>query len=258
MAASTRKPSATARRPIEVGVADDALGTPRSIADLRARFPAACLDCPAARVGCFEVAVGYGTSPCRFVKGTLSARAPIPVSWSDDYTLVLVRRGVVVRTRAPSDGPSVAIDCVGPGGVLPLAKQAVEIGYAATEVLVCLYPRVGLEETLVNEPRTALDLIFALTGALERVELLAEARGQGTADARVARVLAVLADKMMPPIRREKFPSGLQQRDLARLAGVRHESFCRALGKLERAGIVRRMSEGLQIERYEELAAFKG
>ncbi len=226
--------------------------------DPKARFPVACLDCPAARVGCFDVAVGLGTSPCRFVKGALSARAPVPTSWADGYGLLLVRRGVVVRTRAPKNGPSVAIDCVGPGAVLPLTSDAVEIGYAATEVLVCLYPRGGLEETLAQEPATARDLIVALTGALERVELLAEARGQRSADTRVARVLSVLADKLAPPQRRDRLPAGLQQRDLARLAGVRHESFCRALGKLERAGIVRRLPEGLHIEQYDQLATFDG
>ncbi len=240
------------------GTTHDPVGVARSAADIRARFPVACVECPAARIGCFEDAVGAGKPACRFVKRALGARDPVPTAWASDYALVLVRRGVVVRTRAPQDGPSVAIDCVGPGAALPLAPNAIEIGYAATEVLVCLYPRVGLDETLAREPRTALDLILALAGALERVELLAEARGQRSADSRVARVLAVLADRLTPPERRDKLPLGLQQRDLARLAGVRPESFCRTLGKLERAGIVRRLPEGLQIERHDQLAAFKG
>lgn len=53
-------------------------------------------------------------------------------------------------------------------------------------------------------------------------------------------------------------PSGLQQRDLARLAGVRHESFCRSLGKFERAGLVKRAPEGLRIERHDDLVELAG
>lgn len=231
---------------------------PATLDDARARLTPACIDCPATRGGCFGTAVGDGSTPCRFVKGTVHARAPIPTTWPERYALALVRRGVVVRTRAGRDGPSVAVDCVGPGAVLPLSEHAVEIGYAATEVLVCLYPRVGLVETLAREAETGRDIIFGLTASLERVERLAEARGQSTADERVARVLAVIADTLAPPHRRDRLPAGLQQRDLARLAGVRHESFCRALGRLERAGLIRRDPDGLCIDRHEELLAVAG
>ena len=223
-------------------------------AEPSARFPGACVDCPAARVGCFGTAVGSTTTPCRFLKATVHARAPIPAAWSEDYALLLVRRGVVVRTRAPKEGPSVAIDCAGAGSVLPLASGALEIGYAATDVLVCLHPRVGLSEALAREADTAHDMIVALAAALERVERLAEARGQSTVDERVARVLAVVAATLTPPERRDRFPSGLPQRDLARLAGVRHESFCRSLGKLERAGHIRREPDGLVITDHDALA----
>ena len=231
---------------------------PATSDEVRTRFQPACIDCPAARSGCFGTAVGDGSTPCRFVKGTVHARAPIPTAWPERYALALVRRGVVVRTRAAKEGPSVAVDCVGPGAVLPLSEHAIEIGYAATEVRVCLYPRVGLEQTLAREAETGRDIIFGLTASLERVERLAEARGQATADERVARVLAVIADTLAPPLRRDRLPAGLQQRDLARLAGVRHESFCRALGRLERAGLIRRDPDGLRIERHDELLAVAG
>lgn len=221
-------------------------------------FHGACVDCPAARVGCFEAAVGGDVSPCLFVKGRVTARAPIPTAWSSEFALVLVRRGVLVRTRATRNGASVPVDCAGPGTVVGLAPAAQEIGYAATDVLVCLYPRAPLEHAVARHADTARDVIAGLAASLERVERLAEARGQATLDARVARVLTVIAETVAPPERRAVLPSGLQQRDLARLAGVRHESFCRVLGKLERAGLVRREPEGLVIERHDELAAFAG
>jgi CRP-like cAMP-binding protein len=162
-----------------------------------------------------------------------------------------VRRGVLVRTRASARGPAISIDCAGTGALVPWPATVPEIGYAATDLLVCLYPREGLESALAREPETAREILAGLASALDRVERLAEARGQATAEERVSRVLEVLAETLSPPVRRERLPSALQQRDLARLAGVRHESFCRILGKLERVGVVRRGTEGLAIGRVE-------
>jgi len=223
--------------------------------ETRPRFSSNCVDCPAARVGCFHGAVGDGVSPCRFVKATLAARAQVPVAWAERYAFALVRRGVLIRTRTGGSGPPVSIDCAGPGAHVPWPAGAGELGYAATDVLVCLYPRNGVMDDLEREPRATRDTIEGLACALDRVERLAEARGQSSAEERVARVLAVLADTLSPPVRRARLPSALQQRDLARLAGVRHESFCRILGKLERAGIVQRSTEGLEITRHDDLLA---
>lgn len=223
--------------------------------EVRPRFHANCVDCPAARVGCFEGAVSDGVSPCRFVKATLPARAQIPPSWAERYAFALVRRGVLIRTRAGGSGPPVSVDCAGPGALVPWPSRAGELGYAATDVLACLYLREGVDEDISREPQTTRDTIEGLACALDRVERLAEARGQASAEERVARVLAVIADTLSPPVRRVRLPSALQQRDLARLAGVRHESFCRILGKLERAGVVHRSTEGLEITRHEELLA---
>ncbi len=223
--------------------------------EARPRFHANCVDCPAARVGCFEGAVGDGASPCRFVKATLSARAQIPVAWAERYAFALVRRGVLIRTRAGGSGPPVSVDCAGPGALVPWPTSARELGYAATDVLVCLYARDGVAEDTEREPSATRDTLDGFARALDRVERLAEARGQSSAEDRVARVLAVIADTLSPPVRRVRLPSALQQRDLARLAGVRHESFCRILGKLERAGVVQRSTEGLEIARHDELLA---
>jgi CRP-like cAMP-binding protein len=163
---------------------------------------------------------------------------------------------VLVRTRSGRQGSAVAIDCVGPGAGLPLAAARGDVGYAATDALVCLYPRMGMDAALTTERGTARDVIALISRALDRVERLAEARGGATLDARVASVIAVIAETSSPPHRRERLPIGLQQRDLARLAGVRHESFCRALGRLERSGIVRRETDGLWIRDHEALVSF--
>lgn len=220
-----------------------------------ARRANACIDCPSVRTGCFEGQLSDGATPCRFVKGTIAARAQVPTNWAERYAFALVRRGVVIRTRATADGPSVAIDCAGPGAVLPFPVGAVEVGYAATDVLVCLYEREGLEHTLASDPVASREVYDGFVAALDRVERLAEARGQPKADERVARVISVVADTLSPPVRREQLPSGLQQRDLARLAGVRHESFCRILGKLERAGAIERRDGALHIDKHDALLA---
>ena len=213
----------------------------------------ACVDCPAVRASCFEAQLSDGTSPCRFVKGTIAGRGPVPVAWAERYAFALVRRGVIVRTRATAEGPSVAIDCAGPGAILPFPSRALEIGYAATDVLVCLYARDGLEHALASDPEMSRSVYEGFAAALDRVERLAEARGQSRAENRVACVIATVAETMSPPVRRDHLPAGLQQRDLARLAGVRHESFCRIIGKLERAGTIERHEGGLRIESHEAL-----
>ena len=123
--------------------------------EARPRFHANCVDCPAARVGCFETAVSDGTTSCRFVKATLSARVQIPPSWAERYAFALVRRGVLIRTRAGGSGPPVSIDCAGPAALVPWPASAGELGYAATDVLACLYLRAGVDEDLAREPRAA-------------------------------------------------------------------------------------------------------
>ena len=217
-----------------------------------AAFSAACADCPAARIGCFRESVDGG---CQFVKASLSAGAPIPVAWGERYAFALVRRGVVIRTRAEKCGASTAIDCAGAGALVPWSPLTSELGYAATDVLVCLYTRASVDAAIVREERTTRDILGGLSAALERVERLAEARGQVVAEDRVASLLNVLADTLSPPTRRERLPTGLRQRDLALLAGVRHESFCRVLTKLELAGGVQRSSDGLAIAGRERLHA---
>jgi len=175
-----------------------------------------------------------GASNCRFVKATIAARAPLPAEWSQEHAFALVRRGVVVRTRAELDGVSIAIDCVGPRSLVPLHAHGTEVGYAASDTLVCLYPRHLLRQAVSEDAALGLEVVEGLQKALDRVERLAEARGHAMAEQRIARVLAVLSEHQ------DHLHGGIQQRDLARLAGVRHESVCRFLAKLTRDGTIHR------------------
>ncbi len=74
--------------------------------------------------------------------------------------------------------------------------------------------------------------------ALDRVERIAHARGSATVGKKVAALLAALCDTLSPPRTRIDLPAGLQQRDMAKLLGVRHESFCRALARLHSHGVI--------------------
>ncbi|MFW6023663.1 MAG: Crp/Fnr family transcriptional regulator [Myxococcota bacterium] len=210
----------------------------------------ACPDCPATRLHVFEPLVLDGS--CRFRCVALTARRPVPGHWFSSYRLGLVRRGVLVRQRVDRQGRVTAVDAAGPGCLFVLGEPAeastasVSTGYAATDLLVCLLSRETLEQSLA-EADTGRDLIQMQDAALERVERLADARGRSTAEARVAAVLCTLADTLSPPRQRDRIPADFQQRDVANLAGIRHETVCRTLGELERRGSVLRDSDGLQI-----------
>ncbi|UJR84133.1 Crp/Fnr family transcriptional regulator [Sandaracinus amylolyticus] len=247
---------------------------PRNLPETEPEAPrsghgAPCVDCPATRIGCFESLVpavserdSYGargsvaSAACAFVRSTLTARAPLPPAWAERHAFVLVRRGVLVRVRGDASGETAAIDCAGPGAyvAMPSGGEPRDLGYAATDLMVCLCPRDVAEHFLAHDPAHARDVITGMGQALERMERLAFARAQSTAERRVATLLAAIADTMAPPRRKERLPHGLQQRDLARLAGVRHESFCRVLGELERRGLVRRDRDGLEILDHDGLA----
>ncbi len=209
---------------------------------------AACPDCPGARLGVFTELIRGENRACAFETVTLAARAFAPPSWSERHAFGLVRRGVLVRQRAARDGHAVAIDAAGPGCVFPIepresrSSESVSSDYAATDVIVCLCPRAALDETSQSVAR---DLLAMQQAALSRVERFTQARGAPSVKRAVAGLLCVLSDTLSPPRRRDRLPAGLQQRDLARLIGVRHETFCRVLGDLERQGAVRRDAEGL-------------
>lgn len=212
-----------------------------------------CVECPVLVAHHFEEQLGDAPGCCRFVKATLGERAPLPVEWSERYAFALVRRGVVMRTRDGHRGQSIAVDCVGPGAFMPLSPgTTAEIGYAATGALFCLYPRDVLDHLIPDDVELARDLCRGLADALSRVERFAEARGLLRAEDRVVAILNVLFTGLGSEPN-ETLPAGLQQRDIARLAGVRHESVCRILGSLERAGTVVRREGEIVILRPEAL-----
>jgi DNA-binding IclR family transcriptional regulator len=93
------------------------------------------------------------------------------------------------------------------------------------------------------------------TQTLDRLERIAQARSRPSALARVAALLTALADTLSPPRRLPCIPAALQQRDLAALLAMRHESVCRAIQDLAREGLVRRDHEGLHLRDRERLEA---
>ncbi len=213
-------------------------------------FGAACLECPAQRQDAFPDLVGMTAGACAFQRVTLEPRVPIPGRWYGRYALGLVRRGVLVRQRVDSVGRATAIDAAGPGCLVPLGHVdgALAVGgYAATRVLVCLLPADVLPNARGKDDSTAPDLVRLQLEALERVERIADARGRASVDERVAALLLALSDALAPPRGGAPIPSGIQQRDMAALLGVRHESVCRTLRKLEGRGAIARVPEALRI-----------
>lgn len=215
-------------------------------------FQAACPDCPGARLGVFRELVGATKATCAFDTGSLTAGQRVPSHWSKHYAFGQIRRGVLIRQRADGQGNFTAVDAVGPGGVFPLTEDGLPAermceDYAATDLLVCLCPNDAVESVLARSPETAAELMAAHRQALARVEAIAASRGAPTADEKVSALLPTLADTLSPPRRRRRLPAELKHRDMAALIGVRQETFCRVLGRLEDRGAIERDRDGLRI-----------
>jgi hypothetical protein len=189
-----------------------------------------CIDCPAARHGQFADLLPRCSRPCALRSVTVAARAQLPARWFGAYALALVRRGVVVRQRIDAQGRATAVDVVGAGGLVPLDVVGAHAAYAAVDTMLCLLPREHSDVAL----KDALALHVA---TLDRVERVAEARARRSTRARVAGLLCAVADPVL----------ALQQRDLAALLALRHESVCRALRAFEREGMIARSSGALRI-----------
>lgn len=210
-------------------------------------YAAACPDCPAARLGVLEEIVGESKQACRFETVSVSARGVLPASWSERYAFGLVRRGVLIRERVDAQGRATAVDAAGSGCMFWTEEREASSGYAATDLIVCLCPSSTFSEVLDASTELGRDLLGLQREAIHRVERLAQARGAPSVRARVATLLRVLSDTLSPPRTRDRLPSGLQQRDMSKLLGVRHETFCRALTQLEEAGAIQRSPDGLEI-----------
>ena len=209
---------------------------------------AVCPDCPATRNSVFASLVSDG-SACAFRCIALGARQPFPVDWLVTYGMALVRRGVVVRQRTDARGGATAIDAVGAGGLLPLgdANDPSSSAYAAGDTMLCLCPREPLRAAVDAGAPTSSEMLALHASALDRVERLADARSRATALGRVAAALCALADTLTPPRRLDTIPAALQQRDLAALMALRHESVCRALGLLEGSGAIQHGRDGIRL-----------
>lgn len=220
---------------------------------LPVHYTAACPDCPGSRLGLLEDLVGPTKSSCAFETATVEARAYVPAGWTGRHAFGWVRRGVLVRQRVDAQGRAIAVDAAGPGCIFPIEGDydtrptSAPCDYAATDLIVCLCPSAAVERALDDASPVGRELLALHHAALERVERITQARGAGSVRERVASLIGALADTLSPPRTREQLPSGLQQRDLAKLVGVRHETFCRVLGELEREGIVQRETEGIRI-----------
>jgi hypothetical protein len=213
------------------------------------RRASVCPDCPATRNDVLGKLVGGGRDRCAFRCLFVGARQPLPPRWFGSYGLALVRRGVIVRQRVDRHGAATAVDAVGPGGALPLSEGGDTscAGYAAVDALLCLCPRRPLRAAIDAGAPTSGQVVALHAAALDRVERIAGARCRPTAVARVAALLCALADTLSPPRRLACIPAALQQRDLALLLSMRHESVCRALTVLAQRGTLTRSDDGIRL-----------
>jgi CRP-like cAMP-binding protein len=190
----------------------------------------------------------------------VEARQPLPLRWRGEYSLALVRRGIIVRQRVDRGGRVASIDIAGPSSAIPIAARTDDgvAGYAVSDSMLCLVTAETLETAVTQQPprrraatrgaaSAAQDLALAQSAMRERVERIAEALTRTAALSRVACLLLAIADTLSPAIRLSTIPSTIQQRDLAALCALRHESVCRSIAELESRGIVARTPNGLYI-----------
>lgn len=208
-----------------------------------------CVDCPAHTASALLSLVGGGKGECAFRCIAVEERDIVPSRWFDEHAIAFVRRGIVVRQRVDAHGRAYAIDAVGPGSLFTLRARTdsptSSTGYAATRALACVCPRDVFADALGRED-VARDYVALQAMAIERVERLAEARSRVDAPSAIASLLVCLVDTLCPhPI--DRIPAGLQQRDLAALVGVRHETVCRALKRFAREGLVEKNPDGLRV-----------
>ncbi len=211
--------------------------------------PKHCPDCPAARESMLEELVSRAAG-CAFRCAILEARETVSPDVLRPGNLVMVRRGILIRQRLDRQGRVAAVDAIGPGGIARVDPapngSSTATGYAATRLILCVCPAASANEALKNDENTANELVRAMGRSLTRIERLAEARGRPSARAQVASILCVLADTLASS-EPDRVPSGIQQRDIAHLLGIRHETVCRVLRALENEGLLVRENEEFRI-----------
>ncbi len=204
----------------------------------------ACPDCPATRAKLLEGLVER-PSGCAFRCLSVAARDVLPARWGEEYAIALVRRGIVVRQRVDASGRATAIDIAGPGSAIPLGDAST--AYAVEDAMLCLCPAEIVDAGVEGGSFVARDVVRAQSAMLARVERLAEARGRPSMTSRVAALLLTLSDVLSSWRRLDTIPASIQQRDLAALLALRHESVCRAMTSLVRAGAIARTPGGMFI-----------
>lgn len=211
-------------------------------------MPRVCPDCPAVRRRVFEGLV-HREAGCAFRCVPVAARQPFSMDWRTDYGFALVRRGIVVRQRTDYTGRATSIDIAGPGSTFPIGAETDDGagGYAVDDAMLCLCPSDSLDEVIGGGATGARDVVNAQTMVLQRVERIAEARSRASATSRVAALLLAIGDTLCPMRASDVIPSAIQQRDLASLLSLRHESVCRSIVALEKKGLVRRSDSGLTL-----------
>lgn len=147
----------------------------------------------------------------------------IPAALSSRHAFGIVRRGTLIRQRLHPSGDHTAIDVAGPGAYVPLASSPGGGGYAASRVLLCVYPEAHFKVP-VDQGQLAIDLMQLTSETLARVECIAEVRGRPAAAERLSALSAALTSWQGPDA-----PKNLLQRDLAALLGMRNETVCRVL-----------------------------
>lgn len=220
-----------------------------------------CIDCPAVRGNQLRELIGTCTENCSFESFSVEAREVLPASRLTRGTLVLVRRGVILRQRLDGSGSPVAVDIVGTGGAFVVSGRNEEdmrrtSAFAVDRSLYCVLEESRLMEQLRNAHDSVADLHRIQCEMTYRLERVSDARGRSNVRSRIAAILCTLADTLTPQSgRRERLPSALLQRDIGTLASTRHESVCRILRDFSAEGLVQHGPDGIHILNHEALAA---
>ncbi len=212
-----------------------------------------CPDCPMTRVGVLAELLPPQLASCALRCLSVRARAPLPGRWFEEFGFGVVRRGIIFRQRIDVHGRATVIDAVGAGGLIPLGMSTdddedASVGaYAVNDVLLCAAPVDSLSAAMDTNPQTPRDVLRLHAQAIHRMERLGHARGRMTVIERIAAMLAALVDCLCPFRKTDVITADVQQSDLAALVSARQETVCRALGALERRGLIARTDEGIRI-----------
>lgn len=218
----------------------------------------ACTGCPAEKTHTFGKLVREGRGACSFRTVNLASRARLPPHVFTANAVGLVRQGILIRTHDDAEGHTYAVDVAGPGALVLGSRLAGDPlgGYAVGALSLCVLPRDGVERALAAADETVGDFMTLSERARSRVERLAEVRARTKTLPRLTALFAMLAETLGDRDEaRWHVPKALQQRDLAKLAAVRHETVSRVLATLETRGVLARGGQGEMVLDRARLAA---